>query len=438
MSRNGSGTYTYPYPTFVYNTVIDETKINANQADIASEVTNSIPRDGQAAPTANLPMGGYKFMGMGTGSAATDSLTLGQTQAQDFIWAGTAGGTKNALTLTPAPAITAYAAGQLFRFIAGASDSDSSVTVAISGLTTKAIQENGSALSSSVYIEAGKIYEILYDGTQFQLKKVTSLAPTGVTAGNYGSESTYTTFTVDKYGRISAAASSTIANGSFTTLTATGGTLNNVTIGASTAAAGTFTTLVATSLNGAAIGASTASTGAFTKVKVGGATPIASGDGTAAIYGSTYIGSDGYSLVQQGRSSTATNNFHWVTGVDGQLKLYNGNDGAGSLRVYMTSTGTSWTSSSDESIKDIIEPIYGATQKLEQLRTVIGKFKNEPDGTRRTFLIAQDVQKVFPELVDAPEGGKLGLRYTDFIPVIIAAIKELSEKVDGLTEQKDP
>lgn len=87
------------------------------------------------------------------------------------IWGGTAGGTANALTLTPTPAITAYATGQSFTFKAGGSPSSSTATVAISGLATKAIQLDGSALSGGE-IEAGKIYRIVYDGTQFQLGKV--------------------------------------------------------------------------------------------------------------------------------------------------------------------------------------------------------------------------------------------------------------------------
>jgi hypothetical protein len=94
-------------------------------------------------------------------------------------WCGTFGGTANALTCTPSPAITAYAAGQKFRGLT-ATDTTSTATLAVSGLATKAIQNDGAALSASVKLDGGKIYEFTYDGTQFQADKV--ISPTGVYA----------------------------------------------------------------------------------------------------------------------------------------------------------------------------------------------------------------------------------------------------------------
>ena len=102
--------------------------------------------------------------------------------------------------------------------------------------------------------------------------------------------------------------------------------------------------------------------------------------------------------------------------------------------VYLASGATSWTGVSDERVKDIIEPITGAMSKLATLRTVIGKYKVDPDGTRRPFLIAQDVQAVFPEVVDiqGDEAGTLGLQYEGLIPSIIAAMKEQQTLIEAL------
>ena len=165
--RNGSGTMSIPYSDFVSNTTISSAQIDDNFATIVAELTNSMPRDGQAAPTANLPMGSFKFTGLGSGSAATDSANLGQIAANAYVWCGTAGGTANALTLTPTPAHTAYAAGKVFRFIA-ASSNTGATTVNVSAIGVKTIQNNGVALAAGVIV-SGKIYEIIYDGTQFQL-----------------------------------------------------------------------------------------------------------------------------------------------------------------------------------------------------------------------------------------------------------------------------
>lgn len=181
MSRNGSGTHSIPN-SFTNGTTADADEVNANFTDISAEITNSIAADGQTTITANIPMNSKKFTGLTSGSAATDSANLGQIQAQAWKWCGTAGGTADALTLSPSPAITAYAAGQSFRFIAGASPNTGATTVAVSGLTTKAIQNNGSALAAGD-IAAGKMYEATYDGTQFQLGQVIS-AP--LTSGDIG------------------------------------------------------------------------------------------------------------------------------------------------------------------------------------------------------------------------------------------------------------
>ena len=98
----------------------------------------------------------------------------------------------------------------------------------------------------------------------------------------------------------------------------------------------------------------------------------------------------------------------------------------GQVGVYISDGATSWTANSDERLKDIIEPITNAAEKVSTLRAVIGKYKTDAEGTRRSFLIAQDVQAVLPEAVNVQndEIGTLGVQYTEVIPLLVAAIKE--------------
>jgi hypothetical protein len=117
---------------------------------------------------------------------------------------------------------------------------------------------------------------------------------------------------------------------------------------------------------------------------------------------------------------------------------FGGNNGgayvmANTNGVRLSNGGTSWASDSDERLKDIIEPIINAAEKVSSLRAVIGKYKTDKEGVRRTFLIAQDVQAVLPEAV-FDEQGTLMLAYTETIPLLVAAIQELKTELDSAKE----
>jgi hypothetical protein len=96
--------------------------------------------------------------------------------------------------------------------------------------------------------------------------------------------------------------------------------------------------------------------------------------------------------------------------------------------VYLVQNGTSWTSSSDARLKNIIEPISNAISKVEQINPCIYSLKSDETNTRRVGVIAQDVYKVLPEAVDStPDSDQMmGVQYTSLVPLALAAIKELS------------
>ena len=65
-----------------------------------------------------------------------------------------------------------------------------------------------------------------------------------------------------------------------------------------------------------------------------------------------------------------------------------------------------------------------------------GKYKTDTEGTRRSFLIAQDVQAVLPEaisttMVKDDNTEYLGVAYNDVIPLLVASIQELKTIVDA-------
>ena len=134
--------------------------------------------------------------------------------------------------------------------------------------------------------------------------------------------------------------------------------------------------------------------------------------------------------------SGAGNDEYWRFGVqdNGVLVVYQGSNNQG---VYLNSSVGSWATNSDERLKEIIEPISDAATKVSRLRAVIGRYKTDDVKTRRSFLIAQDVQAILPEAVSVKDDSlrTLGVSYTDTIPLLVAAIKEQQQAIQLLTER---
>jgi len=83
---------------------------------------------------------------------------------------GAATGTDTyAVTLSPAP--TSYAAGQSV-LVSFANTNTGAATINLNGLGAKAIKKEVSAALVAGDIQVGKVYELRYDGTNFQLNEV--------------------------------------------------------------------------------------------------------------------------------------------------------------------------------------------------------------------------------------------------------------------------
>ena len=172
MARNGSGTYSLTSGNpVVTGTTISSSWANTTLSDIATALTNSIATNGETPVVANIPLAGYKLTGVGAATARTDAATLASIQDGTGVYVGTVGGTADAITLTPSPAITAYAAGQLFAFIASGANTGAT-TVNVSGLGAKSVTKAGTTALAANNILANALVEIRYDGTRFQLLTV--------------------------------------------------------------------------------------------------------------------------------------------------------------------------------------------------------------------------------------------------------------------------
>jgi hypothetical protein len=110
-------------------------------------------------------------------------------------------------------------------------------------------------------------------------------------------------------------------------------------------------------------------------------------------------------------------------------KLYITNYSGG---VYLTQGATSWTANSDIRLKNINSHIENAVEKLSTLQTINFCYKNDKTNKQNLGLIAQEVEKIFPELIDKDGEDMLGVRYTELVPVLIKAIQELKAEIDEL------
>jgi len=168
MSFNGSGTFVVNSAgqPVVANTVISATVFNALTADLATGLSTCITKDGQTTVTANIPFGNNKITTLGAGTAASDAANLGQVQSTAAKLVTVTG--TDTITGTMSPALTAYAAGQLFYFIANAANTGA-VTINIDGLGAKSITRDGSTALTGGDINSGEFVVIIYDGTRFQM-----------------------------------------------------------------------------------------------------------------------------------------------------------------------------------------------------------------------------------------------------------------------------
>jgi len=152
--------------------------------DMATALNLCWKRDGGNQPSADLPMNSKRFTGIGQGAARTDSLRIDQVQDGDLIYAGTVGGTADAIELTMSPTSGGPVEGMTVVFIAGADNTDAT-TVDLDGNGAVAVQWLGAALSGGE-IRSGQTHSITYDGTQWQLNNPSLLGRLASTSSGQG------------------------------------------------------------------------------------------------------------------------------------------------------------------------------------------------------------------------------------------------------------
>jgi hypothetical protein len=147
------------------------------------------------------------------------------------------------------------------------------------------------------------------------------------------------------------------------------------------------------------------------------------------------LSANGVATLMELRYNNAGAGQRWIHAIDSNngYFMYNHN----SVGVTVTNGATSWSAVSDERLKTNIVPFENAVDKVTSLRAGTGRYLTDDESVSRSFLLAQDIQKVLPEAVSISkfpnsedETEYLAVSYTDVIPLLVASIKELKATVD--------
>jgi hypothetical protein len=168
-----------------------------------------------------------------------------------------------------------------------------------------------------------------------------------------------------------------------------------------------------------------------------------------------YNGTDGHTFLTQGASRLQIQ-------YNGNIKLNSHVTASGNISGSSTSTGSFGHlviakdahigedvladgdviayNSSDERLKDNIEVIKGSLDKIDGIRGVEFDWNEKSPGWARERghdigVIAQEVQKVVPEIVVERKNGYLGVDYKRLVPLLIESVKELKQEIEILKKK---
>ena len=152
------------------------------------------------------------------------------------------------------------------------------------------------------------------------------------------------------------------------------------------------------------------------------------GDGNyVAFFDNSGTGSTAHGIsISAGDADHADSDTHYINFLEGDSDLVGHIDSDGGTLAI--------NQSSDERLKkDIVDTVTKGLEIINGTRMVDFKWKKN-DYQVECGMIAQELQKVLPRIVkEGDDSDKtLGIRVTDFIPILMKAIQELSAKVEAL------
>lgn len=98
-------------------------------------------------------------------------------------------------------------------------------------------------------------------------------------------------------------------------------------------------------------------------------------------------------------------------------------------------TGSLYNTSDEKLKENIIEIDDEKTDNLLTLNPILFSFKNDSTGKKHYGVLAQDVEKIFPELVENNfNSGYKTVNYSELIPIMLSKIKKMQTEIDELKQ----
>jgi hypothetical protein len=141
---------------------------------------------------------------------------------------------------------------------------------------------------------------------------------------------------------------------------------------------------------------------------------------------------DGYQdSIALGTNAHNTNNNQFMIGSDlfpiNEIKVVQ----SGGTECIIDGSGLGCTS--DERLKtNITDLSTEVLDQLTQVRTVSYNWKNNPNGRDMIGFLAQDLEQYFPQVVTTNENDQKSVYYSQMIPILTEAIRELDLKLSTI------
>lgn len=104
--------------------------------------------------------------------------------------------------------------------------------------------------------------------------------------------------------------------------------------------------------------------------------------------------------------------------------------------VYISQTGQLGVLASSERYKTNVASMGSSSENLTKLRPVTFRLKSDPKAGRQYGLIAEEVAKVYPELVIRGEKGRIeGVRYEELTPMLLNEVQRQQQELAELKQQ---